>query len=353
MHSIAQVGSSSSPQGGATTSSSSASRYNEITSARSSCHTSIRDRKAAAMMWREVKSGCRRRPLVFRVYGSISANSAVHGISPLLTPSPSVQLLIDDLTRKAHLRLQKHPACKNEANIEVHYHPMISKIVTRGRDRTEGHRRDCFITKPHAELFPDLTKTPAEIFALAAVYVALRDRPSIGAQNSLWISLGARRCFHVVVYPQWREAAHDDCFASSSSNAASQFICVYFYRGAPTYVLSWSSYVVTGERQSRIECCEGGLKAHMPSLGVEVKVDIGDRVEIGLAIIMLESMKTETVLRADGAGSIKGIESVNQCSHSGNVWGNRRESRGEMVGEGKELDEIEFDNVAVLPTISE
>ena len=65
----------------------------------------------------------------------------------------------------------------------------------------------------------------------------------------------------------------------------------------------------------------------MPSLVVEVKVDIGDKVEIGQAIVILESMKTETVLRAGGAGMVKSVG----CT------------KGEMVEEGKELVEIELD----------
>lgn len=65
----------------------------------------------------------------------------------------------------------------------------------------------------------------------------------------------------------------------------------------------------------------------MPSLVVDVKVHLGDKVEIGQAIVVLESMKTETVLRADGAGTVKSLS----CR------------KGEMVEEGKELVEIEID----------
>ena len=68
----------------------------------------------------------------------------------------------------------------------------------------------------------------------------------------------------------------------------------------------------------------GSLKAPMPSLVVEVRVKIGDRVEKGQAVVVLESMKTETVLRTDVTGVVKAIG----CE------------KGQMVEEGKELVDI-------------
>lgn len=65
----------------------------------------------------------------------------------------------------------------------------------------------------------------------------------------------------------------------------------------------------------------------MPSLVVEVKVVVGQRVEKGQAVVVLESMKTETVLRSEVAGTVKAVG----CS------------KGEMVEEGKELVDIEAD----------
>lgn len=72
---------------------------------------------------------------------------------------------------------------------------------------------------------------------------------------------------------------------------------------------------------------KGALKAPMPSLVVEVKVNVGDKVEKGQAVVVLESMKTETVLRAEVDGVIKVIGCKN----------------GEMVEEGRELVSIEAD----------
>ncbi|KAF9076712.1 carbamoyl-phosphate synthase L chain, ATP binding domain-containing protein [Rhodocollybia butyracea] len=71
----------------------------------------------------------------------------------------------------------------------------------------------------------------------------------------------------------------------------------------------------------------GALKAPMPSLVVEVRVKVGDRVEKGQNVVVLESMKTETVLRADISGIVKAIGCKN----------------GEMVEEGRELVNIEAD----------
>lgn len=72
---------------------------------------------------------------------------------------------------------------------------------------------------------------------------------------------------------------------------------------------------------------KGALKAPMPSLIVELRVKIGDRVEKGQAVVVIESMKTETVLRADSSGVVKSVG----CK------------TGEMVEEGRELVDIEAD----------
>jgi 3-methylcrotonyl-CoA carboxylase alpha subunit len=67
----------------------------------------------------------------------------------------------------------------------------------------------------------------------------------------------------------------------------------------------------------------------MPSLVVEVKVKVGDIVEKGQAVVVIESMKTETVLRAHTKGVIKAVG----CRD------------GEMVEEGRELIEIDTSNL--------
>lgn len=63
----------------------------------------------------------------------------------------------------------------------------------------------------------------------------------------------------------------------------------------------------------------------MPSLVVEVRVEVGQRVEKGQAVVVLESMKTETVMRAPADGVVRAVG----CA------------KGEMVEEGRELVDIE------------
>ncbi|KAG8219366.1 single hybrid motif-containing protein [Butyriboletus roseoflavus] len=72
---------------------------------------------------------------------------------------------------------------------------------------------------------------------------------------------------------------------------------------------------------------KGTLRSPMPSLVVEVRVSPGQRVDKGQVVVVLESMKTETVLRAEVAGVVKAVG----CA------------KGEMVEEGKELVDIEED----------
>ncbi|KAJ8508464.1 hypothetical protein ONZ45_g9273 [Pleurotus djamor] len=87
---------------------------------------------------------------------------------------------------------------------------------------------------------------------------------------------------------------------------------------SPKWLLSLGSDVLKSG-------AKGALKAPMPSLVVEVKVNVGDKVEKGQAVVVLESMKTETVLRANTDGVVKSVSCKN----------------GEMVAEGKELVDIE------------
>lgn len=65
----------------------------------------------------------------------------------------------------------------------------------------------------------------------------------------------------------------------------------------------------------------GSVRAPMPSVVVEVKVRVGDVVKKGDIVVVLESMKTETVLRAAVGGTVENVG----CA------------AGEMVEEGKEL----------------
>ncbi|PWN96498.1 hypothetical protein FA09DRAFT_300059 [Tilletiopsis washingtonensis] len=73
---------------------------------------------------------------------------------------------------------------------------------------------------------------------------------------------------------------------------------------------------------------KGSVRSPMPSKVVEVRVSVGQHVEEGDVVVVLEAMKTEQVLRAPRAGVVAKIAA----------------SAGEMVGEGVEL--VTFEETA-------
>ncbi|KAF8585025.1 hypothetical protein K439DRAFT_1388733 [Ramaria rubella] len=350
-----------------------------------------------------------------RIYAENPRNGFLPDVGPLLhlsTPTPA-----------ANLRLEQ--GFEQGANIEVYYDPMISKLVASGRDRTEalrvlrkaleeykvvgvstnieflrnlaGHEafingevETGFIAKHHAKLFPDITTSP-EVFALAALFVAVRERPSVTARSSPWSSLGARRfggapyerlitlqtdsqappttvrlvaissdSFDVTISSSSGESIFTSVPASmldsttllstlngsklrttivsqpppptlplaSASTATAERLYV-FHDGRKTTLLVPAPRWLQDKGNAVLNATKGGIRAPMPSLVVEVKVSEGEKIERGQAIVVLESMKTETVLRADGAGTVKSVHCKN----------------AEMVEEGKELVKIEFDEV--------
>ncbi|KAF8336845.1 carbamoyl-phosphate synthase L chain, ATP binding domain-containing protein [Cantharellus anzutake] len=90
---------------------------------------------------------------------------------------------------------------------------------------------------------------------------------------------------------------------------------------------SWLSSLaddILGDARSK------GITAPMPSVVVDIRVQVGEQVKKGQAVVILESMKTETVLRAEKDGKLKSIA----CS------------KGEMVGEGQQLVMFEEEDSA-------
>ncbi|HET7598665.1 MAG TPA: acetyl-CoA carboxylase biotin carboxyl carrier protein subunit [Gemmatimonadales bacterium] len=69
----------------------------------------------------------------------------------------------------------------------------------------------------------------------------------------------------------------------------------------------------------------GLLKAPMPGLVVRVQVEVGQRVEPGSGVLVLEAMKMENELRATGAGVVRAI----------------RVRAGQTVEKGQVLAELE------------
>lgn len=93
----------------------------------------------------------------------------------------------------------------------------------------------------------------------------------------------------------------------------------------PSWLLSLGSDILSHSHTKDL----GTLRAPMPSLVVDVKVEVGQRVEKGMVAVVLESMKTETVVRVDVAGVVTSVG----CG------------KGEMVEEGKELVRVEVEEV--------
>ncbi|OAX38687.1 hypothetical protein K503DRAFT_800260 [Rhizopogon vinicolor AM-OR11-026] len=244
-----------------------------------------------------------------------------------------------------------------------------------------------FIKKHYEDLFPPVESPSAELLAQAALFIALREHPiQFTNLTTPWATLTSRR-FGGDVYERAISIQPDDASAeptrvslksispghfditvhsatpktftgvsarlvspttlSTTLNGTSTDITVvsqsplpslppsrttntmerlhvFSASGVkttlaippPTYLLSLGKDVLAASK--------GALRAPMPSLVVEVKVSIGDRVEKGQPVVVLESMKTETVLRAEVSGVVSAVGCV----------------KGEMVEEGRELVDI-------------
>ncbi|KIY73336.1 hypothetical protein CYLTODRAFT_386910 [Cylindrobasidium torrendii FP15055 ss-10] len=305
------------------------------------------------------------------------------------------------------------------AQIGVFYDPMIAKVVTHGRDRTEALRvlrkaleqyhvvglstnveflktlagnqafidrelETGFIKKHHDELFPPIKPSTDETYALAALYIILQNVPKL--DGTPWTTLGAKRFsgdveeriitlqedsieaepvavavkyagldqFDItvkgrtftgvsasLVSPTSLRARLGDAFMNVT--AVSQKPSAMVPASAAHNTMEKIHMFVDGEKTTLVvpspkwllslgedvlkAGAKGALRAPMPSLVVEVKVKVGDRVEKGQAVVILESMKTETVMRADAAGVVKAVGCKN----------------GEMVEEGRELVDVELE----------
>ncbi|KAF9469625.1 carbamoyl-phosphate synthase L chain, ATP binding domain-containing protein [Collybia nuda] len=249
-----------------------------------------------------------------------------------------------------------------------------------------------FIPKHFNELFPPIEEPKPELLAQAALFVALRDHtdiPTTGT-SSPWASLPSRRfggdkyeriitlqtettsTEPVTVHVESTTPGHFDVTVKTSTSSHT-FPSVPAQLISPTTVSTTLSSVFAkttvvsqppspsvpastspntmerlrvfseGHKTTLVipspnwlislggdvlSAAKGAIKAPMPSLVVEMRVKVGERVEEGQAVVVLESMKTETVLRANVAGVVKAIGCKN----------------GEMVEEGKELVDIEADS---------
>lgn len=252
----------------------------------------------------------------------------------------------------------------------------------------EGDVETGFIKKHYSELFPPISEPSPELLALAALYVVLRDQtvPSALQTQSPWTILGARRfggdvyertvtlskgdtsASHTNVKLRYTSPGHFDITVDGGASPTS-FESISARLTSPTTLAAFSTsttivsqppplampastspntmerlhlFSADGTKTTLtlpppawllslggdvLAAHKGALRAPMPSLVVEVRVSPGQRVDKGQAVVVLESMKTETVLRAEVAGVVKAVG----CA------------KGEMVEEGRELVDIEED----------
>ncbi|THH10388.1 hypothetical protein EW145_g1364 [Phellinidium pouzarii] len=261
-------------------------------------------------------------------------------------------------------------------------------ILAGNTDFINGNVETGFIQKHHDKLFPPINLPEPEALAQAALFTVLRDMPSVltSSKASPWLSLGPRR-FGGDIYERTITLQHDEspegdppvtvCIkflgqglydvTVSTYFSMSRFRSVSAQLSSPTSVLSTLKdkqlhttvvaqpparaaahagerlHVFHDARRSTLRIVPprwletlkegvlaaqsggGSVRAPMPSLVVDVRVSAGDAVTPGQVLVVLESMKTETALRASAAGIVRGVA----CA------------KGEMVEEGRVLVEVE------------
>ncbi|KAF9011139.1 carbamoyl-phosphate synthase L chain, ATP binding domain-containing protein [Cyathus striatus] len=260
------------------------------------------------------------------------------------------------------------------AQIGVFYDPMIAKVVVHGRDRTEALR---ILRKALDEYHVVGVSTNVEFLRMLAGNQSFIDQEvetgfipepthellaQAGLFASPWSTLTSRRFggdkYERIIVLQSESSLDNPVTVRVASTTAEHFdISVQTAEGeshfhsvqakllSPTVLSStlttnyshttiWRAQDYLGATfpkwllslgSDMINAHKGALKAPMPSVVVELRVKLGDKVEKGQAVVILESMKTETVLRAETAGVVKAVGCKN----------------GEMVEEGRELIDIE------------
>ncbi|CAE6484434.1 unnamed protein product [Rhizoctonia solani] len=241
-----------------------------------------------------------------------------------------------------------------------------------------------FIKKYHDELFPPIVEPAPELLAQAALFVALRDQPVLPAEGngSPWTTLPARRFggdlherritfqheslgeasleaivtsispnnFKVQIVTPTTNRTFEKVSAQLAAGRSTGLECtldnalrrttivpqapagvglntaaerLHIFHGGAKTVLSIPppKWLLSLGNDLAKSVGGGSIRAPMPSVVVEVKVQVGDAVKKGDVIVVLESMKTETVLRAAVDGTVENVG----CK------------AGEMVEEGREL----------------
>ncbi|GAB1524140.1 hypothetical protein RhiTH_007292 [Rhizoctonia solani] len=351
-----------------------------------------------------------------RIYAENPRNNFMPDVGPLLhltTPAPSESVRLED-------------GFEAGSHIEVFYDPLIAKLVVHGRDRTEALRvlrkaleeyhvvglstnieflhtlashsafvraevETGFIKKYHDELFPPIAEPVPDLLAQAALFVVLRDQPTVSeAAASPWTTLSSRRFggdlhqrritfqheslgeapleaivssvapgnFKVQIITPTTTRTFENVSARIAASSSTRLECtldnalrrttivpqappgiglnaaaerLHIFHGGVKTVLSIPppKWLLSLGNDLAKSVGGGSIRAPMPSVVVEVKVQVGDSVKKGDAVVILESMKTETVLRASVDGTVQNVG----CT------------AGEMVEEGRELVGIQAEVV--------
>ncbi|CEL56044.1 3-methylcrotonyl-CoA carboxylase alpha subunit [Rhizoctonia solani AG-1 IB] len=249
-----------------------------------------------------------------------------------------------------------------------------------------------FIKKYHDELFPPIAEPVPDLLAQAALFVVLRDQPIFSGEGnaSPWTTLSARRFggdlherritfhheslgeapleaivtstspgnFKVQIVTPTTNRTFENVSARIATGSSSRVECTLdnalrrttivpqaptgvglnvaaerlhiFHGGAKTVLtIPPPKWLLSLGNDLAKNVGGGSIRAPMPSVVVEVKVRVGDTVKKGDAVVVLESMKTETVLRASVDGTVQNVG----CTS------------GEMVEEGRELVGIQTEIV--------
>ncbi|KZV63273.1 hypothetical protein PENSPDRAFT_616869, partial [Peniophora sp. CONT] len=298
------------------------------------------------------------------------------------------KLVVHGPDRASALRILSR-ALEEYRVVGVHTNVEFLRALAQHPKFIEGDVDTGFIPRHGAELLPPLSPPSPEVLAQAALFAVLRDQPPASA--SPWTSLGARRfagdaavrtvtlqtgegdsleSWPVTVRTRAEVGAYDVVVGSATGSEPTTFENVHASLVSPTEIHTTLTgalrratvvqqlpppHAAPGSNASRLHVfsvdgahttlalappawllslaadvapAAGALRAPMPSLVIGIKVKVGDRVEKGDAVVLLESMKTETVLRAGRGGVVLGIG----CTE------------GEMVEEGRELVDIEEDD---------
>ena len=192
---------------------------------------------------------------------------------------------------------------------------VYERIITLQRDDASGEPITVHIKSTARETFDVTVQTPISSTSLTSIHAQLMSPTTLQTN----INNELRQTTVVSQLPSPGVPASTPLNTLERVHVFNGGVKTTFVLPSPKWLLSIGGDILAAGK--------GVLKAPMPSLVVDVPVKVGEKVEKGQAIVVLESMKTETVLRADVTGVVKAVG----CK------------KGEMVEEGRELVSVEED----------